>query len=88
MNDNLHLHIPIQIISCTDTDGHVHPIRFRFSDENKELLTVPVDEVVSYRTTATQLIINVYAPIYNRRRLIEITYSYTSRNWYIDWIKS
>ena len=41
------VNIPVQMISCTDTDGKITPIRFRFRDKTGELVTVTVEKVLS-----------------------------------------
>lgn len=38
---------PIQMISCTDTNGKMTPMRFRFRDRNGELITIDIDKVIS-----------------------------------------
>ena len=39
--------IPVQMISCTDTNGKITPMRFRFRDKTGELITVTIDKVLS-----------------------------------------
>lgn len=34
------MNIPVQVISCTDTDGKITPMRFRFVNEQEELVTI------------------------------------------------
>ena len=38
---------PVQMISCTDTNGKITPIRFRFRDRSGELITINIDKVIS-----------------------------------------
>ena len=38
---------PVQMISCTDTDGKITPMRFRFRDRNGELITINIEKIVS-----------------------------------------
>lgn len=38
---------PVQMISCTDTNGKITPIRFRFRDRNGELVTINIDKIIS-----------------------------------------
>ena len=35
------------MISCTDTNGKITPMRFRFMDKNGERITVNVERVIS-----------------------------------------
>ena len=47
MESILCVDIPVQMISCTDTNGKITPLRFRFKDNNGELVTVTVKDVIS-----------------------------------------
>jgi len=46
MDSFIHLGIPVQMISCTDTDGKITPLRFRFQDKNGEIITITIDTVI------------------------------------------
>ena len=35
----------VQMIFCTDTNGRITPMRFRFRDRNDEIITVEIDSV-------------------------------------------
>ena len=39
--------IPVQMISCTDTNGKITPMKFRFCDRNGEIVTINIDKVLS-----------------------------------------
>ncbi len=86
---DVHMHIPIQISTITDTTGHIHPIRFRYRDQKeKTIVTVYVDEVVSYKDTKFDTSISVYASVKEgRRHLIELSYNHFEYKWYLEWIK-
>jgi hypothetical protein len=38
MESTLYVNIPVQMISCTDTDGKITPLRFRFRERDGELV--------------------------------------------------
>ena len=38
---------PVQMISCTDTNGKITLMRFRFRDRKGELVTIQIDRVIS-----------------------------------------
>ncbi len=40
---------PVDVISLCGADGQIRPLRFRMEDEQRQLLRVDVDEVVSVR---------------------------------------
>lgn len=37
--------IPVQMSSCTDTNGRITPMRFRFRDKNTEIVTVEIEKI-------------------------------------------
>lgn len=39
--------IPIQMISCTDTDGKITPLKFRFRDKSGEIITIIIEKILS-----------------------------------------
>ena len=47
MESILCVDIPVQMISCTDTNGKITPMRFRFRDKTGELITITIDKVLS-----------------------------------------
>lgn len=47
MESILCINIPVQMISCTDTDGKITPLRFRFRDNSGELITVQINHVLN-----------------------------------------
>ncbi len=47
MDSILCTNIPIQIISFTDTDGKITPMRFRFTDRDGSQVTVNIERIVS-----------------------------------------
>ena len=36
------INIPVQMISCTDTDEKINPIRFRFQNKTRKLTTIQI----------------------------------------------
>lgn len=44
MENILCIDIPVQMISCTDTDGKITPLRFRFRDNNGEIITITIEK--------------------------------------------
>lgn len=47
MESILCVDIPVQMISCTDTNGKITPMRFRFRDKTGELVTVTIDKILA-----------------------------------------
>ena len=49
------MNIPIQVISCTDTNGRITPLRFRFKNDKEELVTID-NVVVRQRSQNTSVL--------------------------------
>ena len=74
---------PVQMISCTDTNGKITPMRFRFRDRNGELITINVDEVISTDQEHGLLGANFVcmAALYGTRRTFRLRYNYYTHEW-------
>lgn len=83
MESVLIIDIPIQMISCTDTDGKITPIRFRFRDKNSELITVTIDKVIKSEQDKSVIGANYYctAIIYGMRKTFMLRYNYVAHEW-------
>ena len=86
MESILCVNIPVQMISCTDTNGKITPIRFRFRDRNGELITVTIDKVLSEDQSRNQVGINFScsAILYGRRKTFPLWYSYFAHEWHLS----
>ena len=40
---------PVDVISMCSADGQIHPLRLRMEDEDRKLLRVDIDEVISVK---------------------------------------
>ena len=60
MESILCIDTPVQMISCTDTNGKITPMRFRFRDRNGELITIHIVKIVSTDQEHSQLGANLY----------------------------
>lgn len=40
------INIPVQMISCTDTDGKITPMHFRFQDKSGNLNTIQISRIL------------------------------------------
>ena len=86
MESILCVNIPVQMISCTDTNGKITPIRFRFRDRNGELITVTIDKVLSEDQSRNQVGINFSCSAirYGRRKTFTLWYSYFAHEWHLS----
>lgn len=75
--------IPVQMISCTDTDGRITPMRFRFRDNTGELVTISIDRILSTDQDRNRTGINFScaATFCGTQKKIRLRYSYTAHEW-------
>lgn len=83
METILFTEIPIQMISVTDTDGKITPLRFRFLDQGGELITVKIDEVLKVESIRSTFGISYTcaATIYGTRKTFVLRYDYYNHDW-------
>lgn len=83
MESILCVDIPVQMISCTDTDGKITPMRFRFRDKNGELVSVTIDQVLSEDRDKNRIGVNFScaAVIYGARKTFTLWYNYFAHEW-------
>jgi hypothetical protein len=84
MESILCVNIPVQMISCTDTDGKITPLRFRFRDKDEELVTVQVDHVVSMDRNQAGVSCICSATVYGQEKQFTLWYSFFSRTWQLS----
>lgn len=77
--------IPVQMISCTDTDGKITPMRFRFRDKTGEIITVTIDKVLSEDQDRNRIGVNFScaAVIHGSRKTFTLWYNYFAHEWHL-----
>lgn len=80
---------PIQMISCTDTNGKITPIRFRFLDNTGELITVTIDRVLATDQDRNRIGANFScsARVYGTQKNFTLRYNYFSHEWRLSQLK-
>ncbi len=83
MESILCVDIPVQMISCTDTNGKITPMRFRFQDRNDEIVTIHIDKIVSASQERSSLGANFVctASLYGTQRTFRLRYNYYAHEW-------
>lgn len=86
MESILCVDIPVQMISCTDTNGKITPMRFRFKDKDGELITVTVEKVLSEEQdkSRTGASFTCTAPVYGTQKTFNLRYSYYAHEWHLS----
>lgn len=82
----LQINVPVQMISCTDTNGKITPIRFRFRDRTGELISVTIEKVLSEDQDRNGVGANFScaATIYGTRKTFTLWYNYFAHEWYLS----
>ena len=83
MESILCVDIPVQMISCTDTNGKITPMRFRFRDRTGELITVTIDKVLAEDQDKNRVGANFScsAHVYGIQTTFRLRYSYFAHEW-------
>lgn len=83
MESILCVDIPVQMISCTDTDGKITPLRFRFRDKNGELITITVDKVLNEDHDRNRVGTNYTctAMVHGTKKTFRLWYNYFAHEW-------
>ena len=89
MESILCVDIPIQMISCTDTNGKITPMKFRFRDKNGEIITVTIDKVLSEDQDRNRVGTNFScaAQIYGSQKTCNLRYNYFAHEWQLSRLK-
>lgn len=74
---------PVQMISCTDTDGKITPMRFRFRDRNGEIITINIEKIISTDQECSSLGANFIctAILYGIQKTFRLRYNYYAHEW-------
>lgn len=77
--------LPIQVLSFCGTDGRLQPIRFRLEDEEHQMQTVSIREIVSVNEVQyvgiEALVFLCKATLGGRERLLELRYTIRTHRW-------
>jgi hypothetical protein len=89
MESILCVDIPVQMISCTDTNGKITPMRFRFRDRNDEIITINIDKIISTDQQCSSLGANFVcaASLYGSQKTFQLRYNYYAHEWRMSGIR-
>jgi len=74
------------MLSFTDTNGKITPIRFRFADRDGELITVKIENIISYEQRARNLGVSYEctATFYGASKHFTLYYNSFSGTWVLS----
>lgn len=77
---------PIRMISVTEFDGNIRPIRFQV-EQNEELITIKVDYISEQHTEKlagiATIIYRCQSVINNVERVFELKYEIPTHKWFL-----
>jgi hypothetical protein len=82
------VHIPVQMISCTDTNGKITPMRFRFQDSTGEIITVLIDKILTREQSKMTSRYICSATVHGMTKEFCLWYSYMSHDWHMSWMQA
>ena len=78
---------PVDVICVCNASGELRPLRLRVEDENKQLLQVNIDEILSVKDInyvgAEAHIYLCRAVVWNRKWVFELKYSIRKHIWHL-----
>lgn len=79
------LNIPIQLVSACSTLGQITPLWFRYENEERQIVTVKIQQVVSSKEEKhcgmDYISYVCWAQTEHQRRLIELRYRLSTHKW-------
>lgn len=79
------LNVPIQIFCVVSTLGDFTPLKFRYEDEEHQIITVNINEILNHKETnfagINEIRYTCNAFINNELKLFELKYSVTRHRW-------
>lgn len=83
MESILRIDIPVQMISCTDTNGYITPMRFRFRDKDETIVTVTIDKILKSEQDIGRIGAEYQceASIQGMKRSFTLRYNYAAHEW-------
>ena len=79
--------MPIDVIAVCTADGQIRPLRLRMEDEQKQMIRVDVEEVVSTKqVTYVGIEAQIFlcrATLWGREWLFQLKYTFRSHMWWM-----
>ena len=77
------INIPVQMIACTDTDGKITPIRFRFQDKTGNLTTIQISRILKSEQKANHFhaTFTCEAEVSGLKKIFDLYYNYSDHAW-------
>ena len=77
----------VDMICCTNRDGVITPIKFRISDEDKEIKIIRIDRILSRKEEKLagnrMLVFTVQSVINGNEHRFEMKYEFTTYKWFL-----
>lgn len=88
MENIFFLNIPIQMISCTNTDGRIIPLKFKFKNKDGSIVTVFIKTVLSSEKNQIGIRYVCTADISGSEKSFTLWHSFYSHDWKLTQVNS
>ena len=79
---------PVDVISVCSADGQIRPLRFRVEDEDRQLLRVNIDKIISIKQIQyvgiEAFVFLCSAVVQGRNWLFELKYTIRTHTWCLN----
>ena len=76
---------PVDVISVCSADGQIRPLRLQLQDEQKQLMRINIDEVISVKEIThvgvEAMIFRCRARVWEKSWVLELKYLFRSHTW-------
>ena len=82
---------PVDVISVCSADGQIRPLRLQLQDEQKQLMRINIDEIISVKEIThvgvEAMIFRCRARVWERAWMLELKYLFRSHTWQLQKIQ-
>lgn len=72
---------PVYMVSCTETDGKVTPIRFKYAEKDETRVTVNINEIRNRKAVKGGLSFTCLVTAYGRQKLVTLIFYTEQHIW-------
>lgn len=72
---------PVAVISCTESDGKVTPMRFKYSEKDETRVTVNIQEIRNRKAVKGGLGFTCLVTAYGRQKLVTLIFYTEQHIW-------
>lgn len=78
------LNIPIQMYSCTDTDGKITPLKFKFQEKTGCIRTYQIVRILKAQHMSVGNTYDVLISDYDRTKKVSVCINFSDQKWFMQ----